>query len=361
MKGKILIVFEESSRVDFGGGQRMTLTTCDILKEHFDFRFVDFSSTTRFDRIIGETYPESSLVDIGGGGIKSKYRYLAWVKAIKPLLFHFKRDAERVVEGLDTSNAISYVTNKRSLLYAYYLNKKYHIPFIYHAHLVENPKGFYYSLFKKMVAKAESILCVSKTVLNSIPLPQSKLVYNPSMNEKGYKGEKKDNHFVVAYVGGLIPIKGVEYFVDAAKLCPADVEFRAYGDGVLRQSLEERAEGRVKFMGFCTDMISEYYKDVDILVVPTILKEALPLVAVDAKSTGIPVVTTCPGGQAEIVEDGVNGYHVPMKNAMTIAERVMQMVNNLEQYNQMSKASYESFGDFSYENYKETVNAVFGK
>ena len=185
MKNKTLIVFEESSRVDFGGGQRMTLTTCDILKDRFDFRFVDFSSTTRFDRILDEKYPTCALVDIGGGSIKSKYRYMAWVKAIKPLLFHFKRDSKRIINGLDTPKAISYVTNKRSLLYAYFLKKKYHIPFIYHAHLAENPKGIYYPLFKKMVAKAESILCVSKTVLNSIPLPQSNLVYNPSMNEQG--------------------------------------------------------------------------------------------------------------------------------------------------------------------------------
>ena len=197
---KTIIVFEESSRVGFGGGQKMSLITCGILKESYNFKFVDFSETTKFDDTISETYPECELVNIGGKSIKAKHRYEAWAKAMWPLIAHFKRDTNRIMEGLEAEQTISYVTNKRSLFYAHYLNKKYGVPFVYHAHLVENKRGFYYPIFSKMIRKAKKVLCVSQTVEKSIDIPQCELLYNPTLNERGYKGEKSNEKFVIAFV-----------------------------------------------------------------------------------------------------------------------------------------------------------------
>lgn len=356
---KKLIVFEESSRVGFGGGQKMTLITCDILRDKYKFRFVDFTDNSKFVQVVREKYDNCEQVCIGHANVKSRNRYVAWIKAIWQMLFFFKKDVKLIVNGIDKEEAISYVTNKRGLMYAYYLNKKYGIPFIYHAHLVENPQGIYYRLFEKWVSKATSILCVSKIVKDSIHLSQCRLVYNPTLNDRGYKGKKMNDHFVVAFVGSLIPIKGVEYFVDAAKMCPNSIEFRIYGDGPLRKDLEERAQGRVTFKGFCNDVIEEYYKDIDILVLPTILKEALPLVVVDAKSVGLPAVVTFPGGQAEIVRDGIDGLHVKMKNSKEIADAIMKLTCDMDLYNKMSKASFESSTIFSYRKYKESILSIF--
>ena len=355
---KNFIVFEDSSRVNFGGGQKMTLTICDILKNKFIFRFVDFSNSTKFCDIVRKDYPKCKLVNVGHANIKSKYRYLSWLKTIPDVLFHFTGDIGRIMDGVDRNNAISYVTNKRSLIYAFYIYRKYKVPFVYHAHLVENPKGIYYPLFKWMVSKASNILCVSKTVMKSIPLRQSVLLYNPSLNSKGYKGEKTGNKFVVGFVGGLIPIKGVEYFIEAAKQLPEDIEFRIYGDGILRDKLMELSSGRVKFMGFVSDIIAEYYKAIDALVIPTVIEEALPLVAVDAKSVGLPVIVTFPGGQAEIVKDDIDGFYVPTKNATAIADKIMQLYSNSELYKDMSIASYESFADFNFELFQNKILAI---
>ena len=358
---KTIIVFEESSRVEFGGGQKMTLITCDILKATYDcsFRIVDFSDQTRFDKIAREKYPECSFVNIAHASATSDFRMVSWIKAIWQMLLFFKRDVRKTVDGLRLEDTISYVTNKRSLPYAYYLRKKYGIPFVYHAHLAENPRSFYFPIFRRWIRKAEIILCVSNLVKETIGLDQCKLLYNPTLNTKGYKGKKTDGHFVVAYVGGLIPIKGVEYFVGAAKKCPDRIEFRAYGEGPLRMKLEKLAEGRVIFKGFFKTIIDEYYHDVDIIVLPTILKEALPLVVVDAKSVGLPVVVTKPGGQAEIVREGIDGYLVSMKSSEEIANAIMKIAENLELYNNLSKASFDSSSIFSYELYKEKIVNTF--
>lgn len=356
---KTLIIFEESSRVGFGGGQKMTLITCEILREKYKFRFVDFTDDSKFVQVVREKYEDCEQVCIGHANTKSRKRYVAWIKAIWQMIVFFKKDVRKIANGIDKEETVSYVTNKRGLMYAYYLNKKYGIPFIYHAHLVENPQGIYYKLFKKWVSKATSILCVSKIVIDSIDLPQCQLLYNPTLNEKGYKGEKMDDHFVVAYVGGLIPIKGVEYYVDAAKICPEAIEFRIYGEGFLQEELEKRSEGRVVFKGFSNDVIGEYYREVDVVVLPTILKEALPLVVADAKSVGLPAVVTSPGGQAEIVRDRVDGFHVGMNNSKEIAEAIMKLTDDKTLYNKMSKAAFESSSIFSYKKYKENILSIF--
>ena len=151
----------------------------------------------------------------------------------------------------------------------------------------------------------------------------------------------------------------MEYFIKAAHLCPANIEFRIYGDGMLRRDLERLSNGRVVFKGFLNKIIDEYYKDVDLLVVPTIVQEALPLVVVDAKSVGLPVIVTRPGGQAEIVDDDVDGILVPMKDEKSIAEAIQRISKDIDKYNAMSHASFDSSKKFSYERYKATIIKTF--
>lgn len=356
---RTIIVFEDSTRANFGGGQKMTLMVCDILKEKYHLRFVDFTDTSRYAQMVKEQYGDDSLVNIGHGTIKGYSGLWTWIKMTIITCLSIISDTKKVLDGLNLSDCMCYSTNKRGLFIAALLKWRYKIPYIHHAHLVENPSAFYFRIAKRLFKGAEAVLCVSNTVLASINTPNCKLVYNPSLNNRGYKGIKTDNKFAVAFVGSLISIKGIEFFVDAAKMSPEDIEFRIYGEGALRQSLEQRACGRVKFMGFDKDVISRYYEDVDIVVVPTIIQEALSLVVVDAKSVGIPCIVTTPGGQAEIIHDGVDGFHVPMRDAKEIAADIVRITGDLSGYNNMALASYNSFESFKYAHFHDSIITIF--
>lgn len=48
-------------------------------------------------------------------------------------------------------------------------------------------------------------------------------------------------------------------------------------------------------------------------MLPTIQRDAIPLLVAEAKSVGLSVVVTSPGRQAEIVRDRVDGFHMGMK------------------------------------------------
>ena len=356
---KTILVLEDSSRVNFGGGQKITLIVANILKDYFNLRFVDYSASTRYAETVMKQYGNNSFINIGHINVNGQKSLWLWIKMTLATLFFVLSDAQKVLKQLNKGDCISYSTNKRTLMFAVFLKWIYGIPFVHHAHLVEKKNGMYFVFARWLFQKAKTVLCVSNTVRESIKTDNCRLLFNPSLNKLGFKGFKKTNNFIVAYVGSLIPIKGVDCYIDAAKRCLDSIEFRVYGEGPLLKELDHRAKGRVKFLGFDANIIDKYYTDIDIIVVPTLIEEALSLVVVDAKSVGIPVVVTSPGGQAEIVEDGINGYHVPVNNPQAIVDSIGRLTSDLGNYNKMARASFESFSKFSYDKFKVNILKVF--
>ncbi|MEG2556281.1 MAG: glycosyltransferase family 4 protein, partial [Odoribacter sp.] len=305
--GKQIIVFEDSSKAGFGGGQKITLLVSDILSKDHPLHFVDFTETSRYMQLVRDKHPLSKVTILHSKVFPNTMKLLSRILEVVCFLIFWKVNVMKLRREFEMEKCVIYATTKKALLFACYLNRKYNTPYIYHAHLVENTNSFFNRYLLSYLKKAECIFCVSKVVFDSIPLDNKMLLYNPNQNNKGFKGEKTNKKFVIAVVGSLIEIKGFEYFVLAALDSSPEIEFRIYGEGYLESSLKMLAHNRVKFMGFCSDIISEMYSSIDLIVVPTIIREALPLVLVEAKSVGLPVITTNIGGQAEIVVDTVDG------------------------------------------------------
>lgn len=59
-----------------------------------------------------------------------------------------------------------------------------------------------------------------------------------------------------------------------------------------------------------------------VLLMPSV-EEGIPNVAVEAMAFGLPVISTDCGGVPELIEDGVEGWVVPMRNPKAMADAVM--------------------------------------
>lgn len=68
--------------------------------------------------------------------------------------------------------------------------------------------------------------------------------------------------------------------------------------------------------------VQRLMRQADWVVVPSIWWENAPLVISEAKAAGRPVICSEIGGMAELVEDGMNGLHVPASNAAALAETI---------------------------------------
>lgn len=153
---------------------------------------------------------------------------------------------------------------------------------------------------------------------------------------------------LVAVVSVLRPLKGIEYFLDAARIvsqrCP-DARFLVVGDSVYREGrdvvgdsayrneLERYARlldlgGRLVFTGFRLD-VPELLSEITVSVLPS-LSEGLSNVLLESMAAGVPVVTTPVGGNAEAVEDGVAGLLVPPCDAAALADAICLLLDSPE-------------------------------
>jgi polysaccharide biosynthesis protein PelF len=142
--------------------------------------------------------------------------------------------------------------------------------------------------------------------------------------------EKKDGDFHVGFVGRIVPIKDVKTFIVAAKLVleriptcsfhlvgPED-EDEAYAAECHRLAADLKIADRLHFTGRAN--VLDYYKFLDVVVL-TSVREAQPLVILEAYAAGIPCVSTDVGNVSELLE-GDRRFIAPSKDAGRIAEGI---------------------------------------
>ena len=136
---------------------------------------------------------------------------------------------------------------------------------------------------------------------------------------------------IVVFVGNLVPIKGVEFLVEAWALLSRrgilgdEDRLVIVGEGRCRTELERCAEAagigpRVKFTGAIPQIeVSCWVAAASLLCLPS-HNEGMPNVVVEALATGIPVVSTRVGGIPELIREGVNGLLVAPGKSGVLAD-----------------------------------------
>ena len=87
------------------------------------------------------------------------------------------------------------------------------------------------------------------------------------------------------------------------------------------------------------------YQLADIVTVPSIYLDAVPMINIEAMAAGKPLVSTCYGGSPEFVEDGKTGYIVNPFDTEAYAERLAQLLTDPELAQQMGAAGHQRYLD----------------
>ena len=88
------------------------------------------------------------------------------------------------------------------------------------------------------------------------------------------------------------------------------------------------------------DELINYYHASDIYVSSS-CSESFGKVLVEAMACGLPIVATMTTGSKEIIEDGVNGFLVPIGDKEGLAKKVLYLLNNPEKVERMSQINRE--------------------
>jgi glycosyltransferase involved in cell wall biosynthesis len=148
-------------------------------------------------------------------------------------------------------------------------------------------------------------------------------------------------------IGRLIRDKGVWEYVDAARLVRRthpEVRFQLLGpldsnpSAIPGRQLDAwRDEGIVEYLGTVTDVRPSLGRS-HVLVLPS-YGEGMPRSVLEAMAMGRPVLTTDVPGCRETVEGERNGYLIPPRDALALADGMVRMLAEPERLEQMGRES----------------------
>jgi len=163
--------------------------------------------------------------------------------------------------------------------------------------------------------------------------------------------------------------KGILDFIDASThFSDKKDNIRFIHVGSLESgSLESVLQSRIvetplfKQVGFRTD-IREIIRAADIIALPSYHREGIPNVLVEAGAMKRAVVTTDNVGCRDVVDHGVNGLLVPIKNPAALAEAIRILADDPEMRKRMGEAGFEKVKQqFTVESVnKKILEEVFG-
>lgn len=209
----------------------------------------------------------------------------------------------------------------------------------------EKPQEYY----KKFFSGEVKVFNIRNYVVPYQPKDTSELITKLAEKDKNILNKK-----VVLYMSQIIRRKGLDYLIKAFKLLEDDlsnVYLLIAGSGPFEEHcktlVDELGIKNVMFGGYVSDEEIELYHNIcDVLVLPAIFyencPEAIGYIICESMSIGKPlVVTDAVGAAPEYVQDGVNGFVVPEKNAEQLYEALAKILSNEEMAKEMGKRSKE--------------------
>ena len=223
-----------------------------------------------------------------------------------------------------------------------------------------DPNFEYYNFFHKVLARtlygfADVVVFQTQEARAFFPkrIQKKSVIIMNQVNEKFFEADIVNDRKDVVALGRLIKGKNFEMLIEAfSKIYDKITDnLIIYGEGPLREELEVliKEKGlteRVFLPGHTQDVINSI-KGAKAFVLSSDY-EGMPNALLEAMALGVPCISTdCPcGGPREIITDGENGFLVPVNDAVSLAEKLLELINNEELKNKFSEEARESAEKF---------------
>lgn len=342
-----MIIFEDSSKVSFGGGQKGTLEVIKGVNDIYDLVIFDTNKLSKFQNKISSLkrkylFSYSRQLDTEKSSFSASkieiivFPIFIFLNFFKVLIFLLRTDYIK-------KNVILYTNSKKNLILLYLLHLTTGYKFVYHARTLDDENSRWFFVIKTILRRASLVICVSEVVRQSFALNNSTVVYNsvgnyPELSQCNVRTSSEK--FRIGFVGELLNWKGINVFGDISEcLHDKDVEFHAYGAGSNQAALSRRFP-KVIFHGFVNEM-AEIYGSVDLVVSTSVAPESFGRTTLEAASFGVPCVSSALGGQIELIESGKFGILVEAGNSVEFAKEIVRLKQDLKMYRNLSENGLE--------------------
>ncbi len=177
-----------------------------------------------------------------------------------------------------------------------------------------------------------------------------------------FKQPNVSHKFKAIFVGQFIYRKGVHYLLEAWKqlnlpnseltiVGPSDTDSPAF-----IELMRTRYAGIFVEVGSVNQSeLAHLLTDADIFVFPSLL-EGSARVVYEALASGLPCIVTPEAGS--VVQDGVEGYIIPIQDVVVLKERIRMLYDNPELRRRMGRAARLRAEEFTWERYEDELARI---
>ena len=347
------------------GKERANIEVYNILKKNFDCSFSVITNRKANDNL-KQAFADMDSIPIYAvnRGAKS-FRIIKFVLTyivgnIQMLYYLLKLKPELLIMSWELSFYDYYpalLFYKGKILY-----RIGDVPGIYHKlSLYKYNKYIWENYVLKRVSK---VVGNSKFIINSFAAEgrdtsNDSIIYNypphrkkSARNETGLYVNNKTNNITFGYIGQLVEWKGVHHYVECAVNIlekKPDVLFYIagsvhydpqYSDRLINM-IPKRWKNNIIFLDEIAD-VDMFFKNIDVLCVPSIYQEPLANVIGEAKAAEKPCIIYPTGGIPEMISDGIDGLVCDEVKAASLLSKMMLYVENKQLALEHGKASKAS-------------------
>jgi glycosyltransferase involved in cell wall biosynthesis len=245
--------------------------------------------------------------------------------------------------------------------------------------LIEPHHGIYKFIARFLIHQSQAILLLSNDGMQKWKYFEPKGSYyrvdNPFIVENRLKSNGNLNAAsqqnlspTLLFVGRLIEEKGIFELLEAMTdiLKQVDCRLIIAGDGnekeeVIRRIKNTKLENSVSLLGYLdAEKLYQVYQQSTIFILPS-YREGFPTAIFEAMNFGLPIVATAVGGIPDHLQDGVNALFIKPKDAQSLANAVVRLLNDPKLCLEMHHANLDKVQEFRPENVASNYIAIFSK
>lgn len=209
-----------------------------------------------------------------------------------------------------------------------------------------------YSYYNQVLNSADRVISLSKMYSGFFDKKRTKVIPLGIDTEKfkptdgsSFRGKYNIDGPYIIVTSRIHHIKGQHWAVEALKYLDPDIKLVLAGNSRLfegdkfednihtaevRGTIERTGtKDRIIFTGFILpEELAMGYSEAVATIVPSVWADPHPTVVIEALSCGCPVVVTSNSGSSEAIDDGQNGYIIPRKDPIAIADAINKIIGN---------------------------------
>ncbi len=197
-----------------------------------------------------------------------------------------------------------------------------------------------------------------------------KLIHNPygvDLERFRPSGRPPDGIFRIIFAGSIGLRKGVHYLLKAfseLKLPKSELLLIGNFHGEIRPFWDKYRGSFTWVDSLPPEKLPEYFSSGSVFVLPS-LEEGLALIQLQAMACGLPLICTPNTGGGDLIEDGQEGFIIPIRDVEALKERLLYLYRHPAECVAMGRGaeirvrknfSWDDYGDRTVANYQRIID-----